>query len=229
LPDDPALLQQMLRAALAAIERQRLLIAALQRTRCGRRPEKLGAAAVQQGIEDAEQAVAEQTAGLEAALSQAGSAKSDEKPGRPSPRTPRTEPAKRNRGALPASLPRIEQVIDIGEKTCPSCSGSLHLIGEDRSEMLDYVPEHLRVLVIRRPRYGCRGCGEKVVQAPAPDRVITGGMATEALVAHVVVSKYADCTPLHRQVEIIARQGIDLDRSTLSNWVGRACWWLRPV
>ena len=89
------------------------------------------------------------------------------------------------------------------------------MIGEDTSEMLDIVPAQLRVKVIRRPRYGCRACEEAVVQAPAPERPITGGMATEALLAHVLVAKYADFLPLYRQAQIFARQGIELDRSTL--------------
>jgi transposase len=110
----------------------------------------------------------------------------------PSPRPPRTEPAKRNRGALPAHLPRTEVVIDVDDKACPCCGGMLHVIGEDRAEMLDYVPAQLRVRAIRRPRYGCRACEEAVVQAPAPERPIDGGMATEALLAHVLVNKYAD-------------------------------------
>jgi len=224
LPDDPVLLQQMLRAALAEIERQRLIIAALQRNRFGRRSEKLGEAAVQLGIEDLEQSVAEQAALLEAAASPAISPQQNG-----SARAPRTEPVKRNRGALPADLPRVEQVIDVEDKACPCCGGQLHPIGEDTAEMLDYVPAHLRVRVIRRPRYGCRSCAEGVVQAPAPDRPIDGGMATEALLAHVLVSKYCDSLPLYRQSEIFARQGIKLDRSTLCNWVGRACWWLAPM
>src|SRR5215213_8444557 len=86
-----------------------------------------------------------------------------------------------------------------------------HAIGEDTSEMLDIVPAQLRVKVIRRPRYGCRACAEAVVQAPAPERPITGGMATEALLAHVLVAKYADFLPLYRQAQIFARQGIELD------------------
>jgi len=167
LPDDPVLLQQMLRAALAEIERQRLIIAALQRNRFGRRSEKLGEAAVQLGIEDLEQSVAEQAALLEAAASPAISPQQNG-----SARAPRTEPVKRNRGALPADLPRVEQVIDVEDKACPCCGGQLHPIGEDTAEMLDYVPAHLRVRVIRRPRYGCRSCAEGVVQAPAPDLVI---------------------------------------------------------
>ncbi len=120
-------------------------------------------------------------------------------------------------------------MIDVEDKVCPCCGGALHLIGEDRSEMLDYVPAHFRVRVIRRPRYGCRSCEEAVVQAPAPERPIDGGMATEALLAHVLVNKYSDHLPLYRQAQIFARQGITLDRSTLCNWVGRACWWLAPL
>ena len=95
--------------------------------------------------------------------------------------------------------------------------------------MLDYVPAQVRVRVIRRPRYGCRACEEAVVQAPAPERPIDGGMATEALLAHVLVNKYSDHLPLYRQAQIFARQGVTLDRSTLCNWVGRACWWLAPL
>lgn len=224
LPDEPVLLQQMLRAALAEIERQRLIIAALKRHRFGRRSEKLGEEAVQLGIEDLEQSVAEQAAVLEAAMSRATSPKQGGVA-----HAPRTEPAKRNRGALPTSLPQVEQVIDIKDKTCPCCRGPLHLIGEDTTSMLDYVPINVVVRVIRRPRYGCRSCEAAIVQAPAPERPITGGMATEALLAHVVVSKYCDHQPLNRQSEILARQGIKLDRSTLCNWVGRVCWWLAPL
>jgi transposase len=87
----------------------------------------------------------------------------------------------------------------------------------------------MRVLVIRRPKYACRACGEVVVQAPAPARLIEGGLPTEATVAQVLVSKYADHLPLYRQAQIYARQGINLDRSTLADWVGRAAWLLRPV
>ena len=105
----------------------------------------------------------------------------------------------------------------------------MHVIGEDTSEMLDIVPAQLRVKVIRRPRYGCRACEGAVVQAPAPERPVTGGMATEALLAQVLVAKYADHLPLYRQAGIFARQGVALDRSTLCDWVGRACWWLEPL
>jgi transposase len=225
LPDDPAALQLILHAALAEIERLRLLIAGLQRNRFGRRSERLDDAAFQQGTENLEQSLAEQVARLDAAASSAAAISTPE----PSPRPPRTEPAKRNRGALPAHLPRIEVVIDVDDKACPCCGGALHVIGEDRAEMLDYVPAQVRVRIIRRPRYGCRACEEAVVQAPAPERPIDGGMATEALLAHVLVNKYADHLPLYRQAQILARQGVTLDRSTLCTWVGRACWWLAPL
>jgi transposase len=90
-------------------------------------------------------------------------------------------------------------VIDIDSKECPCCGGTLHLIGETRTEMLDIVPAQLRAKVIRRPRYGCRACGDAVVQAPAPERPIDGGMATEALLVHVLVSKFCDFLPLYRK------------------------------
>jgi len=129
----------------------------------------------------------------------------------------------RNRGALPAHLPRYEVVIDIDSKECPCCGGALHVITDDRTEMLDLIPAQLRVKVVCRPRYGCRTCEGAVVQAPAPERPIDGGMATEALIAHVVVSKFCDSLPLYRQAQMFKRQGIMLDRSTLSAWVGHAC------
>ena len=107
----------------------------------------------------------------------------------------RSVPVKRNRGALPAELPRVEQVIDVEDKVCPCCGGALRLIGEDRTKMLDFVPAHFRVRVTRRPQYGCRACEDAVVQAPAPERPIDGGMATEALPARVLVNKYSDHLP----------------------------------
>ena len=221
LPDDPATLQRLLGEALVEIERLTLRIAGLERARFGRRSEQLSDEALQRESEELEQSLAEQSAKLNAAAA-ALEKQTPEAPARP-------QPPKRNKGALPQHLPRVETVIDVEDKTCPCCGKPLHVIGEDRAEMLDYVPAQLRVRVIRRPRYGCRGCEEAVVQAPAPERPIDGGMATEALLAHVIVNKYSDHLPLYRQSQIFARAGVTLDRSTLSNWVGRACWWLAPL
>ena len=139
------------------------------------------------------------------------------------------KPRAANRGHLPAHLERIEQAIEIGNTACGCCGGTLHIIGEDVAERLDVVPASFRVLVTRRPRYGCRTCEAAPVQAPAPPRIVEGGLPTEALIAHVLVSKYADHLPLYRQAQIYARQGVNLDRSTLADWVGRAAWWLTPL
>src|SRR5688572_26230245 len=100
--------------------------------------------------------------------------------------------------------------------------------GHASRERLDVIPAPLRVIVTRRPKYGCRACESAVIQAPAPARLIEGGLPTEALVAQVLVAKYADHLPLYRQSQIYARQGIALDRSTLADWVGRAAAALRP-
>ncbi len=147
----------------------------------------------------------------------------------PAERQARTAKRRANRGALPAHLPRVETVVDIDDHACPCCRSDLHKIGEDVSERLDIVPAQLRVIVVRRPRYACRACEDVVMQAPAPARLIEGGLRTEATIAQVLVSKYADHLPLYRQAQIWARQGINLDRSTLADWVGRAAWHLRPV
>jgi transposase len=215
LPDDPDLLKAMLLAERARAERLEQIIKAMQRHRFGRRAESLPEDQLLLGLEEAEQV----EAAAEAHHDQAD----------PARRRLRAAQRRRNRGSLPAHLPRMETIIDIEDPTCPCCRNTLHRIGEDVSERLDIVPAQLRVLVVRRPKYACRACEDGVVQAPAPARVIEGGLPTDALVAQVLVSKYADHLPLYRQAQIYARQGISLDRSTLADWVGRAAWHLRPV
>jgi transposase len=219
LPDDPGVLQRMLQEIVPELqaENEKLwqLIQRLLRHRYGPRSEKLDLEQLQLVLEDAEQSAAEDDAAKDAT--------------EPAERRRRTATVNRNRGALPAHLPRYEVVIDIDSKECPCCGGALHVITDDRTEMLDLIPAQLRVKVVCRPRYGCRTCEGAVVQAPAPERPIDGGMATEALIAHVVVSKFCDSLPLYRQAQMFKRQGIMLDRSTLSAWVGRACWWLTPL
>lgn len=201
----------------AEIERLQSIIDAFMRHRFGRKSEQLDPDQLQLGLEDVETAL-----GAARAARAAGTV-------RPTGDRPR----KTNRGALPAHLERIEQIVDIdgagGIRACPCCGGGLHQIGEDVAERLDVVPTTLRVLVTRRPRYGCRSCEGAVVQAPAPAHIVEGGIPTEALIAQVLVAKYADHLPLYRQAQIYARQGIQLDRSTLADWVGRAAWYLRPL
>jgi transposase len=111
-----------------------------------------------------------------------------------------------SRGPLPAHLPRIEMMVDIEGRDCPCCRNALHRIGEDRNERLDTVPAQLRVLVVRRPKYACRACEEVVAQTPAPSSVIEVELPTDATVAQVLVSKYADHLPLYRRAQIYARQ-----------------------
>jgi len=202
----------ILKAFRAENERLQAIIDALMRHRFGRKSEQLDADQFELALEE-----------VEAALSQAELARNK------ASKAPSERPRKTNRGALPAHLERIEQVVDVEDKTCPCCSGTLHQIGEDVAERLDVVPTTFRVQVTRRPRYGCRACESTVVQAPAPARIVEGGIPTEALIAQVLVSKYADHLPLYRQAQIDARQGIQLDRSTLADWVGRAAWYLRPL
>lgn len=215
LPDDPSALKEMLAAERSENERLRQIIRELQRHRFGRRAESLPEDQLLLGLEEAEQVEAQGFAAEDAVD--------------PAKREAGARKRRANRGSLPIHLPRIEQVIDVTDKTCPCCSGLLHVMGEDRSERLDVVPAQFRVIVTRRPKYACRACEEVVVQAPAPARLIEGGIPTEATVAHVLVSKYADHLPLYRQAQIFARQGISLDRSTLADWVGKAAFLLRPV
>lgn len=215
LPDDPGTLKAMLIAERLRAERLEQIIKELQRHRFGRRAETLPEDQLLLGLEDVEQGVA-----------------ADEIAEGTSSASLKTERARRrraNRGSLPTYLPRIETIVDIENKTGPCCRHALHVIGEDVAERLDILPAHFRVIVTRRPRYGCRACDGVVVQAPAPARLIEGGIPTEATVEQVLVSKFGDHLPLYRQAHIYARQGVHLDRSTLADWVGRAAFLLLPV
>lgn len=195
------------------IERLEKLVAAFKQAAFGRRSEKIDPDQFELALEDLETAMAVIHAEEDA---------EDRAAKRP------TKPRAANRGALPKHLPRIEEIIEPESLTC-ACGGCLHCIGEDISERLDIVPAQFRVIVTRRPKYACRSCTDGVAQAAAPARLIPGGMPTEATVAHVLVSKYADHLPLYRQAQIYSRQGVDIDRSTLADWVGRAAFELRPV
>lgn len=196
----------------ARADRLENILREMRRALFGRRSEKLSADQLEMLFEDVETVMEAVEAELDAS--------------RPTPRE--KTPARINRGRLPAHLPRIEEVIEPEASAC-GCGGALHRIGDDVSERLDIAPARFRVLVTRRPKYGCRRCEEGVVQAPSPARLIEGGLPTESTVAHVLVSKYADHLPLYRQAQIFSRQGVTLDRSTLAHWVGQASFMLRPV
>lgn len=140
------------------------------------------------------------------------------------------KPRQSNKGNLPEHLPREETVIEPETAVCPCGCGKMERIGEDRSERLDIIPAQFRVLVTVRPKYMCRACeGKSHAQAPAPEYLVPRGLPTEALIAHVLVAKFGDYLPFYRQSDMYRRQGIDLDRTVLANWAGRAGLMLMPI
>lgn len=201
----------------ARADRLEHLVMEFKRALYGKKSEKFDPDQLDLTFEDLESAVAE----AEAAKDDAG-APSDTS-GKPK------QTARRNLGRLPKSLPRIERLIEPDSIQCPCGCGEMVRIGEDRAERLDIIPAQFRVIVTVRPKYACRTCQEGVTQAPAPAHLIEGALPSEGLVAHVLVSKYADHLPLYRQAQIYARNGLDLHRSTLAGWVGKAAFHLRPV
>jgi transposase len=209
LPTEAALLHRLVRDIVSTIEhrdseieRLKSIIKQLQRMQFDRRSERLDPDQLVLGLEDLDGDLARQDESGPRVEKQQAERSSHRKP-------------------LPDHLPREDVRLDIDDITCTCCSGARHVIGESVSEMLDWVPAQLRAIHTTRPKYACRSC-ETVVQAPAPERVIASGLATPALLAQVLVSKYCDHTPLYRQSQIFARHGVDLPRSTLAGWVGGA-------
>src|SRR5690606_18233190 len=196
--------------------RQEHLIAELNHALHGKRSEKLSEDKRQLAFDDLSIALAEVEAEKETRPAKAGDGTT-----RPA--------ARRTIGNLPATLPRIEEIIEPDNLLCPCGCGVMHRIGEDRSERLDIVPAQLRVIVTVRPKYACRICTDGVTQALAPAHLITGGLPTEATLAHVLVSKHADHLPLYRQSQILRRAGLELHRAVLADWVGEAAFHLKPV
>ena len=191
------------------LEKLRFQIAYLKRMKYGRSSEQLDLQLLQMqlSIEDLQASLAAKP--LEV---------------RPTLKEPPEKPARR---PLPAELPR-EQILHENPCACPDCGGKLRPLGEDVSEMLEYVPSHFKVIRHVRPKLSCGSC-QRIVQPSAPSRPIERGLAGPGLLAHVLVSKYCDHLPLYRQSQIYAREGIDLDRSTLADWVGGASALLEPL
>ena len=202
-------------ALLVQIERQQHLLLQLKRLQFGPKSERLPEDERQLGFEDLEQAIAR---------SEAEAEKRD-----PQLRKERTAKRRASRGALPKHLPRIEVTLTPKDTACPCCRAAMTMIGEDTSERLDVIPAQYRVIVTHRPKFACRSCEGTVVQEAAPPRLIEGGIPTEAMVAQVVVARYADHQPLYRQAQMMARQGVLVDRSTLAFWVGYAAAEVAPV
>ena len=201
--------------ALSQIDRLRHLLRQLQRAQFGRRSEKLDPEQLLLALEDIEQAIA-------------GNEADDDKKD-PAAARARGEKRRANRGALPAHLPRVDVTIEPEDTNCPCCRAPMHVIGEETSQRLDVIPAQFRVIVTHRPKYACRACEEAVVQAPAPERLIKGGLPTEAMVAYVLVAKYAWHLPLYRQAQMLLAQGLDIKRAILAFWVGYAAAELKPL
>jgi transposase len=146
----------------------------------------------------------------------------------PSQQDARVVPFRRAPRTFPAHLPREIVTHEPASCTCAECGAAMRKLGEDISEMLDFVPGYMRVLRHIRPKLSCPKCSQ-VVQAPAPSRPIERGIPTASLLAHVVVSKYADHTPLYRQCAIFRRAGVELDRATLAAWTGQAARLVDPL
>jgi transposase len=199
----------------AEIEHLKLLLAKLRRQQFGRKSEKLERQIEQLELrlDELEAARAERLAASPAPAVSATTAKAEGKPARQ---------------ALPAHLPRETRQILPQQEACPDCGRALKALGEDVSELLEYVPEHFKVLRQVRPKLACVCC-DKIVQAEAPSRPIARGLAGPGLLAHVLVAKYCDHLPLYRQSEIYAREGVELERSTLADWVGSSSALLEPL
>jgi transposase len=188
------------------------IIKQLERARFGRSSEKLDADQQAFAFEEVETGLGAIQAELEA-----------EKPAGERRRSARP------RKAFPAHLERVEIVIEPEAATCGCGDCRPVRIGEDVSERLDVTPAKFRVIVTRRPKYGCSQCKEGVSQAPAPAHLVEAGVPSEALLAHVAVSKYADGLPLYRQEGIYARDGVEISRNTMANWMGHVGFHLVPL
>jgi transposase len=229
LPEDPAALRALLletRATVDALmaerdalasqnERLQHLLLKLKRRQFGTKSERLPEDQLLFAFEEIE-------ATLAANAAEAGKAS-------PTLRESQAKRRRAGRGRLPAHLPRVEVVLAPETTACPCCAGPLVEIGVDAAERLDVIPAQFRVVVTKRPKLACRACPGVVLQAPAPVRLIEGGVPTEAAVAHVLVSRYADHLPLYRQSQILARQGIEIGREVLADWTGTGALEIVPV
>ena len=196
------------------IEQYKAPLAQLRRVQFGRSSEKLVTriAPLELMLEDLEEGEAIRTAPLAKRVPD-------------QPRRERRQPVRR---PLPDHLPR-EEIVHHPASVCPGCGGTrFSQLGEDVTEVLEKIPARLKVIRHIRPKLSCRCC-ERIVPAPAPDLPIEKGRPGPGRIANVVVSKDLDGLPLYRQSAILAREGIEIERATLADWVGHAAWWMKPL
>ena len=207
---------EQLRSSSERIEHLKLLVDKMRHMIFGKKSEKVVVQLEQLEfqLEDLESTQAEAEAMAEAAA--------------PANTPVREQKARPARKPLPGHLPReVVSHLPSGD-CCPDCGGALRQFGEDVTEQLEYIPDSFKVIRHVRPKFACNGC-DRVVEAPAPSRPIERGIAGPGLLAHVLVSKFADHLPLYRQSEIYARQGVEIERSTLAGWVGASSELLSPL
>jgi transposase len=214
LPDDPAVLKGLVASLASELKSRDILIEKLRHQLAGLRRHQFGSRS-------------EALDQLELTLEEAEIAQAAATPAPTDAEEPARDRRRPKRRPLPDHLVRDETVLTAGT-ACASCGGRLKQLGEDVTEELNYVPGRFVVNRIVRPRMAC-ACCERIVQAPLPSRPIERGRPGAGLLAHVLVSKYADHLPLYRQSQIFARDGIDLERSTLADWVGRSTALLEPL
>lgn len=208
--------QNAIKLTTLEIEKLKVQLARLRRMKFGRSSERLTMLAdqLELTLEDMEAAAAHAHCVVgDATLSG---------PAEATRRKPRREP-------LPAHLPRDEIVHPAPQEGgCATCGGNMSALGEDVTEVLEYVPGRFRVVRHVRPKLACDRC-DVISQAPAPALPVPRGRAGPGLLAHVAVSKFADHLPLYRQSRIFAREGVDISRSTLADWLGQVSWLLDPL
>jgi transposase len=194
------------------VEKLKLQIARLRRQQFGRSSEKIA-----RTIEQLELRLEELETEAPAASDDASAANGDQSA--PAEQSSSPDRKRSERRALPAHLP-LREVVHEPSCTCPACGGEMRKVGEDVTQILDYIPGHFEVVRHVRPAFSCRRC-ESMVQSPMPSLPIERGQAGAGLLAHILVSKYCDHLPLYRQSGIYAREGVDLDRATMAAWVGK--------
>ena len=195
------------------VEKLKLQIARLRRMQFGRSSEKIA-----RTIDQLELRLEELEAETQAPAVSDDASAANAEPSAPVEQSP-PDRKKSDRRALPAHLPARE-VVHEPSCTCPTCGGDMRKVGEDVTQILDYIPGHFEVVRHVRPAFSCRRC-ESMVQSPMPSLPIERGQAGAGLLAHILVGKYCDHLPLYRQSGIYAREGVELDRATMAAWVGK--------
>ncbi len=232
LPDDVAALKAMIlsqrteavqlaasvKAYEALVQALKIRIARLRKQKFGRSSEK-----IEREIEQLELALE----ALEVKVAADDTNPQEDRADADTAPSGRSAPRRRGKPRISEDAPRERTTLDPGE-ICPDCGGKLRLLGEDVSEILEFVAAKLKVVETARLKKSCRAC-EKITQPAAPTRPIPRGMAGPGLLAHILVAKFDDHLPLYRQGEIFARLGADIPRSTLIDWCGQGTRVLRPL